>query len=412
MNTKLFSALTLPNGAIIKNRIAKAAMAESLASAEQLPNESLARLDNTFSKGGVGLIITGNVMIDSLSLGNPGDVVLQKNSNLEPFKKWAQAARTNGSHIWMQINHPGRQSLAVLGQTVWAPSEVALDMGKQSKLFAKPKAMSEDQIKNAIQKFSETALQAEKSGFTGVQIHAAHGYLISQFLSPLTNMRTDHWGGSLQNRARFLIETVKAIRLVVSPSFCVSVKINSADFQRGGFDSNDALEVIKMLNEYPVDLVELSGGSYEAPAMQGQTRDGRTLAREAYFLEFAKDILKVARMPIMTTGGIRRKEVAEKVLNEGVSIVGIATSLALNPNLPLAWSEGKQVDGLLPKINFKDKVLAGFANLVVIQRQLHRLSDGKEPLQNPSPIYTLILNQIQTKINSVRYKNWIKEKMN
>lgn len=410
MSSQLFSAIALPNGTIIKNRLAKAAMAEGLAGAGQLPDERLACLDKTFSDGGVGLIITGNVMIDSLALGSPGDVVLQKDSDLEPFRKWAQAARINGNHVWMQINHPGRQTLAVLGQTAWAPSEVALDMGKQSKLFAKPKAMSEAQIQNTIQKFSETAMRAEEAGFAGVEIHAAHGYLISQFLSPLTNLRKDQWGGSLENRARFLIEIVKAIRSVVRADFCVAVKINSADFQRGGFDATDALEVIKMLNNFPVDLVELSGGSYEAPAMQGQTRDGRTLAREAYFLEFARDILKVARMPIMTTGGIRRLEVAERVINEGVSIVGMASSLAMNPKLPQAWSEGKHEDGVLPKISFKNKMIAGFAHLAVIQRQLHRLGDGQEPLLNPSPIFTLIRDQIRTQILSRRYKNWAKGK--
>lgn len=407
MNTQIFSQLVLPNGATIKNRIAKAAMAEGLASKGQLPDERLAQLDKTFSNGGVGLIITGNVMIDPNALGSPGDVVLTKETNLAPFKKWAESARSNGSHIWMQINHPGRQTLAILGQTAWAPSEVALDMGSQSKLFAKPKAMNESQIKNTIQHFAETALQAEKAGFTGVQIHAAHGYLISQFLSPLTNKRNDQWGGSIENRSRFLIEVVNAIRSKVSPKFCVAVKINSADFQRGGFEAADSLEVIKMLNDCHVDLVELSGGSYEAPAMQGQTKDGRTLAREAYFLEFAKDILKVARMPIMTTGGIRRKEVAEKVLNEGVSIIGIASSLAMNPNLPLSWKEGQNKDGVLPVINFKNKMIAGFAHLAVIQRQLHRLGDGQKPLHNPSPIFTLIRDQIRTKTLSRRYKQWI-----
>nr|BDT27752.1 NADH:flavin oxidoreductase/NADH oxidase family protein [Bacteriovorax sp. HI3] len=404
-----FLPLILPNGTVIQNRIAKAAMAEGLAGIGQLPDDRLVHLEKAFADGGVGLIITGNVMIDSRSLGSPGDVVLQKGTEIEPFKKWAKAARSNGAQVWMQINHPGRQTLAVLGQIAWAPSEVALDMGKQSKLFSKPKSMSTIQIKDIIKKFSETALEAEKAGFTGVEIHAAHGYLISQFLSPLTNKRTDEWGGSIENRARFLIEVVKAVRAAVSPRFCVAVKINSADFQRGGFDSTDAIEVIKMLNNLPVDLVELSGGSYEVPAMQGQTRDGRTLAREAYFLEFAKDILKIAQMPIMTTGGIRRREVAENVLSEGVSIVGIASSLAMNPNLIKSWRESSPEDGKLPVIKFKDKTLAGFAGLITIQRQLHRLGDGKKPLTNPSPIFSIIRDQVRTKILSNRYKKWIKE---
>ncbi len=127
---------------------------------------------------------------------------------------------------------------------------------------------------------------------------------------------------------------VKAIRTVVAPGFCVAVKLNSADFQRGGFDADDARQVIEWLNTQAVDLVELSGGSYEAPAMQGEARDGRTLAREAYFLEMAADLAKVAQMPLMVTGGIRRLPIVEQVLDSGVAMAGIATALAVEPNLP------------------------------------------------------------------------------
>lgn len=406
MPTALFSPLVLPNGAVIPNRIAKAAMAESLAGPGQLPDVRLARLDGSFASGGVGLIITGNVMIDPLALGSPGDVVLQKGTDLTPFKAWAKAARSHGAQFWMQINHPGRQTMAALGQPGWSPSEVAVDLGKHSKLIAKPKALNETQIRQIIQRFADTARQAEAAGFTGVEIHAAHGYLISQFLSPLTNLRNDQWGGSIANRARFLLEVVSAVRGAVRRDFCVGVKINSADFQRGGFDSNDALEVVKMLNSSGVDLVELSGGSYEAPAMQGQTRDGRTLAREAYFLEFARDISKVARMPIMTTGGIRRREVAENVLAQGVSIVGIATALAMNPDLPRTWREAKPKDGVVPAIKFKDKLLASFAMMAVIQRQLHRLGDGQRPLVNASAIFSIIRDQLRNKLLARRYRSW------
>ncbi|MBN8709210.1 MAG: NADH:flavin oxidoreductase/NADH oxidase family protein [Verrucomicrobia bacterium] len=402
----LFSPLVLPNGTVIPNRIAKAAMAESLAGPGQAPDARLARMEANFAQGGVGLIITGNVMIDPLALGSPGDVVLQRGMDLAPFRAWAKAARSHGAQVWMQINHPGRQTMAVLGQPGWAPSEVAVDLGKHSKLIAKPKALNETQIRQIIQRFADTAREAEAAGFTGVEIHAAHGYLISQFLSPLTNLRKDKWGGSMANRVRFLLEVVSAVRGAVRREFCVGVKINSADFQRGGFDSDDALEVVKMLNSSGVDLVELSGGSYEAPAMQGQTRDGRTLAREAYFLEFARDISKVARMPIMTTGGIRRREVAEGVLSQGVSLVGIATSLAMDPGLPLTWREAKPRDGVLPTIKFKDKMLASVAYMAVIQRQLQRLGDGQRPLANASAIFSIIRDQLRNKLLARRYRSW------
>lgn len=405
----LFSPLVLPNGTVIPNRIAKAAIAASLAARGQLPDARLARVEQNFARGGVGLIITGNVMVDPLALGNPGDVALHKDTaDLTPFKAWAQAARSHGAQVWMQINHPGRQAMASLGKPGWSPSEVAVDLGRHSKMIAKPKALNETQIRQIIQRFADTARQAEAAGFTGVEIHAAHGYLISQFLSPLTNLRNDQWGGSLTNRARFLLEVVAAVRTAVQPDFCVAVKINSADFQRGGFDSDDALEVVKMLNSSGVDLVELSGGSYEAPAMQGEARDGRTLAREAYFLEFARDIAKVARMPIMTTGGIRRREIAEDVLAQGVSVVGIATALAMNPDLPREWREGKRKDGVFPVIKLKDKMLSSLAHMAIVQRQMHRLGAGRRPMANASGIYSIILDQIRAKMLAQRYRCWSK----
>ena len=182
----------------------------------------------------------------------------------------------------MQLNHPGRQVMANMGGNAWAPSAIPLAMGKHSKLFAQPQAMDKTQIAEVIARFAASAHAAERAGFTGVEIHAAHGYLISQFLSPLTNQRNDRWGGELANRARLLLEVVRAVRERVSPGFCVAVKLNSADFQRGGFSSDDARQVVLMLNDLPVDLIELSGGSYESPAMQGETADGRTLARSLF----------------------------------------------------------------------------------------------------------------------------------
>lgn len=412
MSNILFSPLTLPNGATILNRIAKASMAEGLARSGQIPDERLVRLDQSFANGGVGLIITGNVMVDPLALGSAGDVVLTKDSDLEPFKVWARAGRSKGAHFWMQINHPGRQTLAMLEQPGWAPSEIAVDLGKNSKLISKPKELSNDQIRIIIRKFAETAKQAEASGFTGVEIHAAHGYLISQFLSPLTNLRTDQWGGNLENRARMLLEVVRSVRATVSKEFCVAVKINSADFQRGGFEASDALKVVEMLNSENVDLVEISGGSYESPAMQGQTKDGRTLAREAYFLEFARDIVKIAKIPIMTTGGIRRKEIAEDVLAHGVSMIGMATALAMDPSLPMAWRENKSKDGLFPVVNFKDKTLAGFTRLAMVQRQLQRLGDGLNPKAHMSPVYSLVRDQIRNRKLAKRYVAWSKHLIN
>jgi len=406
MPVSMFSPLTLPNGSILPNRLAKAAMEENMADAGQLPGPALHRLYQQWADGGTGLLITGNVMIDRRALTGPGGVVLEADTPQAPFVQWAKAARSRGAQVWMQINHPGRQVMADMGGVSWAPSAVALEMGKHSKLFAQPEAMSEAQIAEVIARFAATAVAAEQAGFNGVQIHAAHGYLLSQFLSPLTNQRRDQWGGSLANRARLLLEVVRAVRARVSASFSVAVKLNSADFQRGGFSEDDAREVVLRLNELAVDLIELSGGSYESPAMQGRTADGRTLAREAYFLEFAQQLAAVARMPVMTTGGISRKAVAQQVLDSGVAVAGIATALAVVPDLPHQWRDGREPAALMPPVAWKDKVMVALAQMALVKRRLRALGAGQTTLGNYSPLFTLIGDLLRKRNLTKRYRRW------
>jgi 2,4-dienoyl-CoA reductase-like NADH-dependent reductase (Old Yellow Enzyme family) len=235
--SSLFAPLTLPNKAVVPNRIAKAAMEENMAESGQIPGESLRRLYESWAEGGVGLILTGNVMIDPTALTGPGGVVLDERQPIEPFKAWARSAKRGGNQAWLQINHPGRQVFAAMGQEAVAPSAIGVDMGSYSHLFPVPRALDAAGIAAIVVRFVTTARLAEAAGFSGVQIHAAHGYLISQFLSPLTNQRTDAWGGELRNRARLLLDVVRAVRAAVSPGFSVAVKLNSADFQKGGFEA-------------------------------------------------------------------------------------------------------------------------------------------------------------------------------
>ncbi|WP_053119753.1 NADH:flavin oxidoreductase/NADH oxidase family protein [Pseudomonas sp. P1.31] len=403
----VFDSLSLPNGSTVKNRIAKAAMEENMADADQAPSTELMRLYQAWADGGAGLIITGNVMVDGRAMTGPGGVVLQDEQQLAKFKRWAQIGRSGGAQFWLQINHPGRQMQANLGQKTWAPSAIALELGSLSKHFATPHAMTPEVIADVIQRFATTARLGEQAGFTGVEIHAAHGYLLSQFLSPLTNQRTDEWGGSLENRARLLIEIVKAVRAVVAPGYAVAVKLNSADFQRGGFSAEDARQVVTLLNDLGVDLVELSGGSYEAPAMQGDARDGRTLAREAYFVEFARDIQTVAKMPVMVTGGVRRRPIAEMVVQSGVDMVGIGTALAIDPNLPRDWLQGKDSAPELPAITWKNKAMASLANMAVVKFQLRKLSQNRTPDPKVSPLRALIQQQIANALRTRQYRKWV-----
>lgn len=393
MSASVFDAFTLPSGHILKNRLVKAAMEENMAAPGQLPGDDLFNLYDQWAAGETGLLITGNVMVDRLAMTGPGGVALERDTPLAPFKEWAAVAHGKGASIWMQINHPGRQVFRRMGGRNLAPSAVGLDLGKHSSLFDVPKAMSEEEIEDVIQRFADTAVQALNAGFDGVEIHAAHGYLLAQFLSPLTNKRSDRWGDSLENRARLLREVVIRIRAAVRPGFAVAVKLNSADFQRGGFELSDAREVLASLEGLGVDLVELSGGSYESPAMQGRTADGRTLAREAYFLEFAQALTDASTIPLMVTGGVRRLSVAQEVLNSGVALVGMATALAQTPDLPRQWSTDAEASGEILQVRWKDKTLSGLANMAMVRRQLRRMGDGLPPARRLSAILSVVLDQ-------------------
>lgn len=406
----LYSPIQLQSGQTLRNRIAKAAMEEGMAGQAQLPDERLVALYRRWGAGGAGLLITGNVMVHAEALTGPGGVVLDADSPLERFAAWAQAGKAGGAAMWMQISHPGRQVQANMPGVVWGPSDVAVDLGRLSKRFGRPAAMTSEQIHDTIGRFATTARQAELAGFDGVEVHAAHGYLLSQFLSPLVNTRTDEWGGSLENRARLLIEIVEAVRAEVSPGFAVAVKLNSADFQRGGFDADDAHKVIDMLAPLGVDLVEISGGSYESPAMTGRPTDTRTAAREAYFLELAAELAKTSPVPLMLTGGITRLQTAEDVLANNVAVVGMGTALAVTPDLPNRWQESLGVAGALKPVTWSDKALSSMAGMAQVRYQMRRLAAGKKPALRVGPAHALIADQRVQRQALRRYSRWLASK--
>ncbi|WP_278266233.1 NADH:flavin oxidoreductase/NADH oxidase family protein [Nocardia sp. AG03] len=403
----LFSPLRLRSGAVLPNRIAKAAMEEGMAGVGQLPDERLATLYRRWGAGGAGLLITGNVMVHAQALTGPGGIVLDATAPLGPFAAWARAGREAGAAMWMQISHPGRQVRANMPGVVWGPSEIAVDLGKHSKRFGQPVAMTAGQIHATVERFVTTARRAELAGFDGVEVHAAHGYLLSQFLSPRVNDRVDEWGGSLENRARLLLEIVRGIRAVVSPSFAVAVKLNSADFQRGGFDADDAQRVIGLLATVGVDLVEVSGGSYESPAMSGRPADGRTAAREAYFLDLAAGLAKHSVLPLMLTGGITRRETAERVLGSNVALVGMATALAVTPDLPRLWWDGAEAPRRLKQVTWTDKALASATEMAMVRYQMRRMADGAKPALAVSPVMAMLADQRAQAKALRRYSTWL-----
>ncbi len=344
----IYEPLALPNGSMLKNRLCKAAMEENLSvQPGQYPGEKLFNLYRQWADGGAGLILSGNVMVDPSALTGPGAVVLQKGTDLAPFRKWAEIGKSGGGQFWLQISHPGRQLYKNMGEVAVSPSGVALDMGGLSKMFAPVRALKESEIEAIIRRFADTAEAAQEAGFDGVEIHGAHGYLISQFLSPMVNQRDDGWGGDLEGRARFLLEIIDAVRKRVKLSFGVGLKLNSADFQRGGFDFDDARQVVEWLNGHGLDFIELSGGSYESAAMMGHADDesggskSSTLQREAYFVDFAKAMQAEVSVPLMVTGGFRTRAAMEQALQMGAAdMIGLGRPLCMMTDAPAQLIQG------------------------------------------------------------------------
>ena len=377
----LGAPLALPCGATIPNRFMKSAMSEALSTTSHGPSEGLARLYGVWAEGGVGLSVTGNVMIDRRAVSEPQNVVIEDERDLDGLRAWAQAGTALGGQLWMQINHPGKQSPIFVSKEPVAPSAVPLGAGLE-RAFATPRELSDDEILDLIERFGRAAGVAKKAGFTGVQIHAAHGYLVSQFLSPHHNRRTDRWGGTLEKRAAFAMAIYESMRAAVGPDFPVSIKINSADFQRGGFTEEESFEVITNLVDAGVDLVEVSGGTYEAPVMTGSRRRESSIQREAYFLSFAEALRQRVEVPLAVTGGFRTAEgMAAAIRSGAVDLVGLARALALEPDLPRRILAGEpavsQVRRLSTGIKSLDKIAV--LDVTYYENQIARIAKGLAP---------------------------------
>jgi 2,4-dienoyl-CoA reductase-like NADH-dependent reductase (Old Yellow Enzyme family) len=345
--------LALPCGAVLPNRLAKGAMTEGLADPRGRATAELARLYGLWADGGSGLLITGNVQIDADHLERPGNVILDRRPDAEGLaglRAMAAAGTRRGGHVWMQISHAGRQTQSNVNPHPKAPSAVAVNLpGNQ---FGEPVALMEAEILELIERFGVAAEIARETGFTGVQIHAAHGYLLSQFLSPRSNLRDDAWGGSLENRARMLMQVVARVRRGVGPDFPIGVKLNSADFQKGGFAFEDSVTVAAWLQSAGVDLLEISGGSYEQPAMMDiegmEPKDmppvkASTAAREAYFVDFARTLRGSLTMPLMVTGGFRSRAAMNAALETGgADVIGLGRPLCADPAGPARLLAGAE----------------------------------------------------------------------
>lgn len=320
-------------------------MTEGLATADGVPTAELERLYGLWSDGGAGALITGNIQIDPDHLERPGNVIIDGEPGarlMEALGAWGRAATRNGNHCWAQLSHAGRQTQKMINPHPRAPSAIRLALpGGQ---FGMPVALTIPEIEHVVRRFGLAAAACKQAGFTGVQLHAAHGYLLSEFLSPRANTRTDAYGGSLENRARVLLDAVQAVRGAVGPRFPVAVKLNSADFQKGGFGFADSLQVAQWLQEAGIDLLEISGGTYEQPKLLGvagiedEEQQGvapSTLMREAYFVDFALAMRERVSLPLMVTGGFRRRAAMEQAIESGAAdLVGVGRPMCVDVDAP------------------------------------------------------------------------------
>ena len=400
----LAQSFRLPNGTIVPNRLAKSAMSEALGTMDNRPTERLERLYARWADGGIGLCITGNVMIDRRALGEPGNVAIEDESDLAALQRWAAAGTRRGGQLWMQINHPGKQSPKGLNRETVSPS--AIPFGPElAGFFATPRELTEAEILDLIQRYGNTARIAKKAGFTGVQIHGAHGYLVSQFLSPHHNRRRDRWGGSAENRRRFVLEVLAEIRRQVGAKFPIGIKLNSADFQRGGFTEDESLDAIRALVEAGIDLVEISGGTYEAPAMTGLEAKASTRAREAYFMEFAEKVRAAVKVPLMLTGGFRSLGGMAQALDSGaIDFVGLGRLLAVEPDLPARLLRGEepreQIKPISTGIGLVDRM--ALMEVAWYSRQLRRIGEGRNPKPRESGLQAFALGMIENGWNTFR----------
>ena len=382
----LAEEMILPNGSILSNRIAKSAMSENLSNKHHEPTPVLIDVYKKWAKSGAGLLITGNIMIDSKAIGEPRNVVVENRKNFELLKEWAKSVKDTNTHLWAQINHPGRQAMEQINSDLKAPSAVPLkSSGRKGATKKTPTALNESEILAIIEAFGNTAIILKDAGFSGVQIHGAHGYLVSQFLSPYSNVRTDIWGGSLENRTRFVIEVYRKIRARVGSSFPIGIKLNSADYQKGGFSEEESMEVVKILSNEGIDLIEISGGTYEAPAMMGKRKES-TIKREVYFMDYIQKARKITNTPLMLTGGFRTTAVMkDAIVSNQLDIIGIARPFAVYPNI------GNEIINE-SRTNFNTEIkktglkgIDGAMNIIWYESQIKRLGKGKVPKPDLNP---------------------------
>lgn len=335
--TKLFEH-TLINGMSLSNRFVRSATWEGLADKDGTVTPKLIEMMVELVKGEVGLIISGYAFVSPEGKSGPGQLAVYDDRFVTGLKEMVKAVHSAGGKIALQIVHGGIFANSELtGLDLIGPSACE----KDSQPTCRP--MSKENIKEIISAFTRAALRAKQAGFDAIQIHAAHGFLLSEFLSPAFNGRTDEYGGTLENRARLLLEVVRSIRKVIGTDYPILVKLNAEDFLENGMTRDEAVQVSRMLEEASVDAIEYSGGTVASPEKLTPPRPGMLKAREneVYYRENAKLYKQKVKIPLMIVGGIRSYQVADELIESGTAdYIALSRPLICEPRLVRRWREG------------------------------------------------------------------------
>ena len=334
----LFQPLQLPCGTILKNRIVKSAMTDSLGDGCGNPTDAQIRLYERWAEGGLAVSIIGEVQGNPNFAEKPGNLVLAPGAELDRFALLAQRGAVDDAQLWLQLGHAGAMAHPPISDPK-GPSAIDIPGLTCAEL-------TRDEIRDLPSGFARTARMAKNAGFGGVQIHAAHGFLLSQFLSPLFNKREDAYGGAITARMHLLLEVVDEVRSTVGPRFPVAIKLNATDQLEGGFEQDDALAVISALDGTGIDLIDISGGTYFPGAKSASDGAGPG----PYFIEFARSARQWTKKPLMVTGGFNTlRQAVDAVSGGAADVVGLARALVLDPALPRGWRTGTAGDPTFPR---------------------------------------------------------------
>ena len=326
-------------GMELKNRIVRSATYEKRADIDGFVTDAMIEFYKDLAKGGVGLIITGNALVHTYGRSVPQMICIHNDHYIDKLRRLADTVHRHDGKIVMQLVHGGRQCFPSLlgGEKPVAPSEVYDPSTKIT-----PREMTNEEIWETIEAFGDAARRAMYAGFDGVQIHGAHGYLISEFLSPHTNRREDYWGGDEERRFHFLEEVYKAMRKEVGDNYPILIKMNADDFVENGLKPEESVKIVKRLEELGLDAIEVSGGMYESGAKTAQLNILKT-EQEAYFRSSSGLFKKELNIPVILVGGIRSKPVAEDIIQKGdADLISISRPLIREPDLPNKFMAGKE----------------------------------------------------------------------